>query len=253
MPENAKNEMKSALDPRALILFCVIFSCAVACLQNLTACVAALFFAVCSIAIGRPALRVFPRRLLAANIFILFMWLLVPWTTPGAPTFKLGWFTASETGIELCLLITLKANALILVFMALVSPIGMSSLSNALLRLHCPEKLAWLFLLMGRAIHLLTREWTILAEAARLRGFRAGANMHSYRTLAALLALLLVGANDRAERMREAMLLRGFSGRLPVGPPLHFSLRDAFLGLFLLFSLLIILFLEFNPSVFPAA
>ena len=49
--------------------------------------------------------------------------------------------------------------------------------------------------------------------AARLRGFRPRSSMHTYRTLASLLGLLLVRSYERAQRTREAMLLRGFAGR----------------------------------------
>jgi cobalt/nickel transport system permease protein len=37
--------------------------------------------------------------------------------------------------------------------------------------------------------------------------------MHTYKTYAYLVGMLLVRSSDRAERVRNAMLCRGFSGR----------------------------------------
>ena len=61
-------------------------------------------------------------------------------------------------------------------------------------------------------MHVIAQQWQSLSVAARLRGFRPKSDMHTYRTLASLLGLLLVRCYERSLRVREAMLLRGFSG-----------------------------------------
>jgi cobalt/nickel transport system permease protein len=55
----------------------------------------------------------------------------------------------------------------------------------------------------------------------RARCFRPGVNLHSYRSYAQLMGMLLVRSLDRAERVGEAMLCRGYAGKLPVFD--HFS------------------------------
>ena len=51
-----------------------------------------------------------------------------------------------------------------------------------------------------------------VAIAARVRGFRARANRHGYRTLGHMGGAILVRGLDRSERVRVAMAVRGFDG-----------------------------------------
>jgi cobalt/nickel transport system permease protein len=52
-----------------------------------------------------------------------------------------------------------------------------------------------------------------LARAAKLRCFRPGTNLHTYRTYGHLFGMTLVKSWNRAERVGQGMLLRGFHGR----------------------------------------
>ena len=65
-------------------------------------------------------------------------------------------------------------------------------------------------------------------NAIKIRGFQPGTNMHTYRTYAYLLGMLLVKSYHRAERVRAAMLCRGFEGRFY--ELTEFSMRPRDLG-----------------------
>ena len=84
-----------------------------------------------------------------------------------------------------------------------------------------------LVLFAGRYVHDVAGEWRTLLAAARLRGFRARTSLHSYRTLASLLGILLLRGLDRAQRVHEAMRLRGFRQRFHCVTPFQAHLRDA--------------------------
>lgn len=200
-------------DPRLRLLLAVALAITLAPLQQLTSAALGLALGCGLLSLARPPLLPLLRRLAAVNVFILFLWLVTPWTTPGAPLWQWRFLCVSAEGVHLSLLVTLKSNALVCVFLALVATIPPSELGHALERLRCPDKLVFLFLFTGRYVHLLAGEWDTLMTAARLRGFRACSSMHTYRTLASLLGLLLVRSHERAQRTREAMLLRGFAGR----------------------------------------
>lgn len=161
---------------------------------------------------ARPPWRPFWRRMLTVNGFVAFLWLFLPFTTPGQAAAHLGPLTATAQGLALSLLISLKTNAIMLCFLALVATSDAASLGQAMHRLRVPDKLVFLFLFTYRFIHVINAERLRLATAARLRGFRPRSDAHTYRTLAALMAMVLVGAMRRAEMTRRAMLLRGFSG-----------------------------------------
>jgi cobalt/nickel transport system permease protein len=97
--------------------------------------------------------------------------------------------------------------------MALVATMPFATAGHALHRLRVPDKIVHLLLMTYRYIFVLEQEYLRLGRAAAIRGFRPGTNLHTYRTYAYLVGMLFVKAVDRAERVRAAMLCRGFKGR----------------------------------------
>jgi cobalt/nickel transport system permease protein len=106
--------------------------------------------------------------------------------------------------------ITLKSNAIILAFMALVTTMPFSTLGHALNRLQVPDKIVHLLLMTYRYIFVIEEEYQRLIRAAKVRGFQPGTNLHTYRTYAYVVGMLFVRAGERAERVHQAMLCRGF-------------------------------------------
>ena len=201
------------IDPRARLAVAALLSVCVAVAQTLPPCLFGLALGIALLAAARPDVRQLGRRAAAVNIFLLFLWCVTPWTTPGEPLWSLGPLTVTREGLWLSLLVSLKANAICAIFTALTTGMDIATLGHALGRLGCPQGLAWLLLFMGRYIHVIRGEWRSLMTAARLRCFVPKSNAHTWRTLATLLGLLLVRSHDRARRVHEAMLLRGFTGR----------------------------------------
>ncbi|MBK1718267.1 cobalt ECF transporter T component CbiQ [Thiocystis violacea] len=194
---------------------------------------AALLFALVTVSLERPAIaalalglalalafaaglkpRDLARRLLALEGFMLILMLSLPFTTPGPPLFSLGPVTASGVGIILALMILLKANAVVLVLLALPGTLEPVVLGHALARIGVPEKLAHLLLMTVRQIHLLHQEFLRLRQAMRARAFVPRANPHTWRTYGWLMGMLLVRSLARGERLMGAMRCRCFHGRL---------------------------------------
>ena len=76
-----------------------------------------------------------------------------------------------------------------------------------------PTKLCLLLLFSYRYIFVIHQEYLRLVRAARLRCFKAGTNLHTYRTTGYLFGMTLVKSHHRAHRVRQAMVLRGFQGQ----------------------------------------
>lgn len=234
----------AGLDPRTCIICATVFSMVAACLQDMQAAVAALGMGMGCLAFNKKAWRSAPRKLATVNVFILFIWLFTPFTTPGKPLWQWGFLQITDSGTYLAGLATLKANALACVFIALVATIPLQDLDNALWRLHCPEKLSWIFLMLEKNISALKTEWTNLADAAKLRGFSPVASLHGYRTMAAMLAILIIRARNRATHLREALLLKGFNGHFPRIFKLRYCWRDYFFALLTAICVAILILLE---------
>lgn len=200
------------IDPRARLAAAALLSICAAVAEHLGSCLLGLGIGCALLAAARPEARELARRAAAVNIFVLFLWCVTPWTTPGQAVWSAGPFIVTREGLSLSLLVSLKANAICAIFTALTAGMDMAGMGHALQRLGCPERLVWLLLFMGRYLHVVHGEWRSLMTAARLRCFVPKSNAHTWRTLATLLGLLLVRSHDRARRVHEAMLLRGFTG-----------------------------------------
>jgi cobalt/nickel transport system permease protein len=158
----------------------------------------------------RPVLK----RLLTANSFTLFLWLTLPLTFGGEELTRLGPLVLSTEGIRLASLITLKTNTIVLSLIALLATSKIASLGHALEGLHLSKRLCFLLLFSYRYVFVIYQEYQKLNRAAHMRCFVPSTTIHTYRTYGYLFGMTLVKSWNRASRVHQAMLLRGFNGRL---------------------------------------
>ncbi len=222
------------LDPRAKLIAVAAFSLATALSTSLTGPLMGLCLAALLVLLARLDAKALMKRVLAVNLFILFLWLVLPFTAPGAPLFSWGFLTASREGVGLALLVTVKSNAILLAFIALAATSDVPATGQALRSLRVPDKLAFLFLFTYRYIHVIAQEYERLAVAAKLRGFVPRTDMHTYGAYANLLAMTLIKSFDRSRRVYEAMQLRGFHGKFHSLREFRMTPRDAVFLAFML-------------------
>ncbi len=202
------------LDPRLRILTAVLFSFVVALAERFPALWTGLALGLFLTVLARLNPREVFRRLAVVWGFLLLLWLVLPFTIEGGPVlYRLGPLAATREGLLLAARITLKSNAILLGLMALIATMPLTTLGHALDRLRVPPKMVHLLLLTYRYIFVLEQEYQRLSRAARLRNFRPGTNLHTYRTYAYLVGMLFVRASARADRVYRAMRCRGFQGK----------------------------------------
>ncbi len=163
---------------------------------------------------ARLQLSLVVRHLLAVNLFTFFLWLTLPLTYGGDTIMLTSGIRLSLDGLRLCALITLKTNAIAGTLLALLCTSTISSLGHGLESLGLPSKLCFMLLSTYRYIFVIQQEYQRLLRAARMRGFVARTNLHTYKTFSHLLGMTLVKSWTRAQRVQQAMILRGFTGRL---------------------------------------
>ena len=200
------------LDARLRVIVAAVWSAALAVIPTAPQAAGGLAAAVLLLAASRPPLVPLLRRLAAVNLFLLLLWLIVPFTTPGLPLVHWGALVVSQTGLAQMILITLKANALACLCLACIATMTVPRFGHALHSLRLPPRFVFLLLFTYRALFLLADEWQRLRIALKLRGFVPKPDLHTYRTLGNLLGLTLINSLDRSRRIHQAMLLRGFDG-----------------------------------------
>jgi cobalt/nickel transport system permease protein len=204
------NSLIHRLDPRIRVLSACVYSIVVALSRNFQVLTAAILVSIFLVLLARLSAREIFKRIVLVNIFILFLWMALPLTFHGSSAIKLGPLTLYSAGIIMSAQITLKSNAILLALIALATTMNFSTLGYALNRLHVPDKIVHLLLMTYRYVFLIEEEYRRLIRTARLRGFRPGTNMHTYKTYACIVGMLLVRAAIRAEQVYKAMLCRGF-------------------------------------------
>jgi cobalt/nickel transport system permease protein len=199
------------LDTRVKITGTIALTLVVALCHSFLTSLAGLLLGCFLLVLSRLDCRAVLKRLLVVNGFIVFLWLTLPFTYPGE-SIAFSFLQLSRPGVELAALITLKTNSIVLFFITLLATSTVAELGHGLEGLRLPTKLCLLLLFTYRYIFVINQEYQRLARAARLRCFRPGTNLHSYRTYAHLFGMTLVKSWNRAERVRQAMILRGFQG-----------------------------------------
>lgn len=217
----------SRIDPRARIVAAAGFAVVTVALSQLAALVAAMVLALALMWAARLPAGPTLRRMAAVDGFILFLLVMLPFTTPGAPLFRVMGFPASLEGVLRAVEIALTANAVILALMALVGTLEPVVVGHALHALRCPERLVQLMMFTIRYISVLHEEYLRMRNAMRARGFKASNSLHTLRSFGYLVGMMLVRAIERSERIMGAMKCRGFAGRFSVLETFRFARRDA--------------------------
>jgi len=227
----AGNTAVHRLDPRARVVVTLLFALLVALSSRyvvLALSLGAGMFLACLARIpGRPIAK----RLLRLNVFMAVILLLVPITSPGETMFRILSLPFSRDGIHFAAGITLKANAIVLVFTSLLGTVEPSSLGHAFHHLRMPTKLTHLFMFTLRYLDVLHHEYVMLLRAMKARAFRPRMSLHTYRTYGYLMGMLLVRSLERSERIMEAMKCRGFKGEFHPFRHFAFAGRDLVFGL----------------------
>ena len=205
-----------SLDPRIKLVSLFPFIVIVAIAKGLTVPSTALITSVILISFARLNMRALLNRLLAVNLFILFLWVILPFSVEGESIFTIGPLTATSEGISYALTITLKANAIVLSTIALVGTTPIFRLVHALRHLKVPEKLVSLFFFCYRYISVLHEDYSALYNAMKMRAFKPTTNVHTYRSYAYLVGMLVLKSYEHSEKVYQAMLCRGFKGKFPL-------------------------------------
>jgi cobalt/nickel transport system permease protein len=240
------NSIIDHLDPRVKIIVAGAFSIVVATADRFWALVPALVLSLSFMLLARLQLKKVCFRLLIVNGLIFLLWIFLPFTVEGEQLFNLGPLTATKEGIIYATLITIKSNSIVVAIMALLATMPVVTMGRAMRELHVPEKMVHLFFFTYRYIHAIQMEYNRQMNAIKIRGFHPGTNVHTYRTYAYLVGMLLVKSHYRAERVRAAMLCRGFRGKFYDLRELSFTSSDLIMVIVMLLAVTLVGLLQWT-------
>nr|WP_321460945.1 cobalt ECF transporter T component CbiQ [uncultured Cohaesibacter sp.] len=208
-------------DLRIRLVVTLLIVCIFSQLQNLAVALAACIGCLL-LALLEHVERDLWRRLLHMEAFVLLIFCTMPFVMPGTGLFSIGPLQASLEGVIRAALIGCKISASVLLLMIFLGSVEPIRLGAALHALHIPETLVRLFVMTVRYVSVIRMEAARLRKAMQARAFRPTTNRHTWTSYSYLIGMLLVRSLDRAHRVENAMLCRGYCGRYPyaeLSPP----------------------------------
>jgi cobalt/nickel transport system permease protein len=228
------------LDPRGKLIIVFGFSVVAAGANRIPVLLGSLALGLLIVTAAKMPVKELIKRLIPVNMLIFFLWLFLPFTFGGEPLFYMGALAVTREGVLYAVRISIKSNAMMLMLIALVSSTPIFSIGHAMHELKVPKKMVHLFFFTYRYIHAIYREYLRIINSIKIRGFVPKTNLHTYKTFAYLVGMLLVRSFDRAQRVHNAMLCRGFHGDLYSLKKFSFNIADT---LSIVFMIVVIIFL----------
>lgn len=218
------------LDPRAKIIAALAFSIVIALIHApAAAIIAPVFPLMLVVAASLNPLRVLA-RLAVVNGFLFFLVVFLPFTVSGTVIASVGPLDVHREGLVAAGVLLLKSNAIMLALIALLGTTPVFTLVHAMSHLGVPDKLVHLFFFCFRYLHVIHEEFDRLTRAMKIRGFRPRTDMHTYRSYAYLVAMVLISGYDRSNRVLAAMKCRGFKNKFYILHHYEMKRADAVLA-----------------------
>jgi cobalt/nickel transport system permease protein len=158
-----------------------------------------------------PAAYLLPRMLVEVP-FVVFA-LVVPFVATGPRTEVLG-LGVSQTGLVDAFGLLAKGTLGVLAGLLLAATTEGTELLRGLERLRLPQQLVQIMGFMLRYLEVVTDELRRMRIASASRGFTARDPRH-WPVVARSVGALFIRSFERGERVHQAMVSRGYSGRLP--------------------------------------
>lgn len=177
---------------------------------EITGLIPLVFFPFALMLMGNLPWKHLLKRLVLVSPFVIFVGILNPFfdQTPYMQVHSVmisgGWVSFMSIALRFILTVT---AALIL-----VATTGMDAICTAFLRLGVPKMIVTQILFMYRYLHVLLDEFIRVTQAYSLRSFH-GEGIR-FRAWGSLVGQMLMRTMDRAQRIYQAMLCRGFDGEM---------------------------------------
>lgn len=227
-----------SLDPRTKILSFIPLVFVVALLETVWLSAFYLGIALLLVFIARIDLRALLNRIAALNFFIVLLWLTLPFSVEGHVIFSFKGLAFTVEGALYTLVITLKANAILLFSISIIGSTDVFSLAHALFHLKFPRKLVYLMVFIYRYITVLHQEYNRLINTAKARCFSPKTNINTLKTYAYMVGMLFVSSYERSQRIYQALTLRGFRNDFPMLRHFHFHKKDLVFSVVMVFIIL---------------
>ncbi len=230
--------MLHGLDARVKVAASLVFAVSVAVAQEWATLGALLGLALALAFFGGLSPGSLLRRIAALDGVLLLLWITLP-LSGGGEKIILGGVPISVDGVATALAITIRAHAGVIGFLGLLGTTPPHEFVRALRLMGVPQKLVLLFHFTYRYSHVIFTEAAKIYTSMVLRGFTPKLDIPTLKNYGNLMGNIFLRSFRRAERVTEAMELRGFTAEFPTVDP-RTTFRTVHLAGFAIFFLLVV-------------
>ena len=228
------NSLFHSWDPRIKIVSLSFLMFSIASLPDLLSASSALILAVIAVFLSRIPFAFVLKQLRWVGLFMLFFLLIMPLTVPGEEIVRIGFITISWKGLQLALLIALRAISISLLIFPMIATTRFHKTLKALERLRLPDKLTQIIMFTYRYIFVLIEELLRMFIAAKARLFKKRTNIYTLKIISNLTGILFVRGFERTENVYNAMASRGYKGKLKTLDEFKLCRNDFLKALFII-------------------
>jgi cobalt/nickel transport system permease protein len=202
-------------DTRCKIAAFMVFIICLSFVKTPPAAVAAFLFAVCTGFVSRIPMSYLLNKLKLPLLFLLPLVLMLPVTSGGESLISIGAVQVYREGLYRSFLVIAKSSTILFLVFIMMGTSPFSETASALRSMRVPEKFIDIMIFTYRYIFVFMDDLRRMRRALILRGFRNRNSLRSLRSSGNLAGSMLVRSYERTGSIYSAMVLRGYTGKVP--------------------------------------
>ena len=206
------------LEPRTKIISFGILIVSAVFAGTIPAALLFLLVAAALLLASRLPLAFILRRVKVICVFVVPILVLMPVTVAGTPLFSAGPVVVSAEGLSFAVLVTIRSVAAILLVITMLGTQRFDTTLKGLALLRVPGIIIQMLLFTYRYIYVMIDEFLRIWSSMRAKGYAFRFTRHGLAMIGNGIGMLLIKSYERAERVYQAMIGKGYTGR-----PISFS------------------------------
>lgn len=200
------------LDPRVKIVAFLSLIFSVVLLSDLKLTLVGLSASIIFLLVSRLPFGFVLSHLRWVLLFIIPFLAIMPFTMQGTEIFQIYGIGMTREGLRFGLLVSIRALTAIMLIFPMVGTMRFDSTLKALEKLKVPNPLVQMLMFTYRYIFTFAEEFSRMRNAMTSKGFKLKTSLKTLKTIGKAIGMLFVRAYERAERVYQAMISRGYTG-----------------------------------------
>ncbi|KXA96333.1 cobalt ABC transporter permease [candidate division MSBL1 archaeon SCGC-AAA259J03] len=200
------------LDPRLKLVSFLVLIFSMVLINDLRFALLGLFISFLLLSVSRLPLDFVFRHVKWVFLFVSPFLIIMPLTVGGSEMFQVFGAEITHEGVQLGLLVSIRALSAVILVFPMIGTMRFDTTIKALYDLKVPSSLVQMLMFTYRYIFTFSDEFSRMRNAMASKGFELKTNLETLNIIGKAIGMLFVRAYERAERVYQAMLSRGYTG-----------------------------------------